>query len=146
MCAAGIYGKVMADSCPGNDDNTRENQSGVKKAKKKNIRERRSRCDGTGSAYRVAMATSSGEKWRRWRSFRNAPHVHQSLARKEATARPLMVWNLRGASLFCHNYAKKDRTRVLRFFCRQKVPEMLRFIARYKRKANPTTHIYTQTT
>ncbi len=48
--------------------------------------------------------------------IREAAHVHQSLAHKEATARLLMVWSLQGTPLFCYNYAKKDRKRVLLFF------------------------------
>jgi len=34
VCAAGIYGKVMADSCSGNGDNKREKQRVVEEGRK----------------------------------------------------------------------------------------------------------------
>lgn len=42
MCAAGIYGKVMADSCPGNVDNMRKPESSGERKEKRN-RERLSK-------------------------------------------------------------------------------------------------------
>lgn len=64
-----------------------------------------------------------------------------------------MVWSLQGAPLFCYNYAKKDRKRVLLFSSQRgrntntDSKERLQFISRYKRRANLTTrtHIHAGT-
>lgn len=59
-----------------------------------------------------------------------------------------MVWSLQGAPLFCYNYAKKDRKRVLLFSSQRgrntntDSKERLQFISRYKRRANLTTRTH----
>lgn len=64
-----------------------------------------------------------------------------------------MVWSLQGAPLFCYNYAKKNRKRVLLFSSQRgrntntDLKERLQFISRYKRRTNLTTrtHMHART-
>lgn len=71
MCAAGIYGKVMADSCPGNDDNTRETRAESRKQKRKT--------SASGAQGAMAPALLTASPWQQAAGRNGAVDVHSEM-------------------------------------------------------------------
>ncbi len=73
MCAAGIYGKVMVDSCSGNGDNKREQQRVAKEEEE----EKKKKNPTAGSAQGVmAPALRTTSSWQQAAGRNGCVNIH----------------------------------------------------------------------